>query len=99
MAETRGVVMALDSLATVAAQAIPSSADGDIGITALCLVVAGATSPFLAAIVWQARRIVVLEDRLQANIERQAASGFATADALNRLTSVIEGANPRERHS
>lgn len=45
------------------------------------------------------RRQIVLEDRQQANIERAAASAYATADAINRLTDTIKGSLPRERIS
>lgn len=45
------------------------------------------------------RRQIVLEDRQQANIERQAQSANATADALNKLTDVIRGAASYEKRS
>ena len=45
------------------------------------------------------RRQVVLEDRQQANIERAAASAYASADAIKELTDALRGATQREKAS
>lgn len=59
----------------------------------IALVVASTCGGAMAAaigVLW--RRQVVLEDRQQANTERMAASAYASADALNKLTEAVRRA-------
>jgi hypothetical protein len=84
-----GVTMGIESLTPFLLTDIP----GDVAL----LVGPPIAGALVTAIVGLWRRVVTLEDRTQANIERAAASAYATADAINKLTDALEGNRRRAR--
>lgn len=84
------MVAGLDRMAPFLLSDVP----GDV----VLFVAAPVAGTLVTAIVALWRRQLALEDRLQANIERNANSAHATADAINKLSAAISGTRQRDRN-